>query len=97
MPFIKNDRRAPLSTGDILPEAPGDICYLEYVRLLEEWKENPRWTTIHNMCKRILTETDDIEDDDDKFTARFLAFMVIWQKYGWPYELDRIEEHGDIN
>lgn len=89
MPFVKRDLRAPLLTGDIKPKAVGDLCFLEYSQLMEAWRKEPRWTTIHNELKRIM-------QCGDASAARFLAFLEFYFNHGHPYEIEKKEENGDI-
>lgn len=89
MPFVKRDRRAPLLTGDLKPEVPGDLCFLEYVPIKDAWQKEPRWTTIHNEAKRVFGM-------DDNQAAKFLAFLEFYFNHGHPYEIEKKEENGDI-
>lgn len=89
MPFVKQDLRAPLLTGDIVPKAPGDLCFLKYSDIMAAWRKDPRWTTIHNEFKR-LTGMDDFQ------AAGFLAFLEFYFNHGHPYEIEKKEENGDI-
>lgn len=89
MPFIKSDLRAPLLRGDIKPKQVGDLCFLEYSKIMQNWRENPRWTTIHTEAKRLFGFTDD-------GAAKFLAFLEFYVRHGHRYELDKSEENGDI-
>lgn len=89
MPFIKQDLRAPLLAGDIQPQVPGDLCFLEYVKIMEAWKAEPRWTTIHNECRRIFGL-------DDAHAAKLLAFLEFYARHGHRYEIEKADENGDI-
>lgn len=89
MPFVKQDLRAPLLLGDIDPKTVGDKCFLEYYEMIKKWRENPRWTTIHN----ILKERFGLSDNQ---TAGILAFLEFYFNHGHPYEIEKKEENGDI-
>lgn len=89
MPFIKSDRRAPLLTGDIKPKEVGDLCFLEYSKIMQAWRENPRWTTIHHEFKRTFGVGDHV-------AAGMLAFLEFYMRHGHLYELEKSEENGDI-
>lgn len=89
MPFIRRDLRAPLLAKDISPKAVGDICFLEYSKIMSAWRNEPRWTTVHNEFKRIFGV-------DDMKAAAALAFLEFYFNHGHPYEIDRREENGDI-
>lgn len=85
MPFVKPECRAEGHT----PCSVGDLCYVEYKKLMEAWKKEPRWTTIHNMFKQAFNKT-------DEQAARMLAFMVFFCLHGIDYEMDKRDENGDI-
>jgi hypothetical protein len=65
MPFVNEDHREK-------PDAaiPGDRCYLHYKKMLDSWRENPRWTTIDGLL------ADFIVDEEER--AFFLAFLVFF-------------------
>lgn len=89
MPFVKQDLRAPLLTGDIQPKAVGDLCFLAYSQIMDAWRKDPRWTTIHNQFK-VMTGM------NDNNAAAFLAFLEFYFNHGHPYEIEKKEENGDI-
>lgn len=89
MPFVKQELREPLVRGDIDPKAVGDLCFLEYSKIMQAWRENPRWTTIHNEFKKA-------SGFGDHQAAHFLAFLEFYFNHGHPYELEKKEENGDI-
>ena len=92
MPFIKQEIRNALAMG-ASPETSGDLCYIEYKEMVDTWRVTPRWTTAHNIYKRLLR---DRNIDADLQTARELAWQVFFQLYVMPYELLKREENGDI-
>lgn len=89
MPFVEQQLREPLVRGDIKPKAVGDLCFLEYSQIMQNWRENPRWTTIHREAKRLFGFTDD-------GAAKFLAFIEFYFNHGHPYEIEKKEQNGDI-
>ena len=89
MPFVKPELREPLVRGDIIPKSVGDMCFLEYSQIMQNWRNEPRWTTIHNEAKRLF----DLSDDA---AAKFLAFIEFYFNHGHPYEIEKKEENGDI-
>lgn len=89
MPFIKQELRQPLLTGQIKPQAVGELCFLRYADMMEKWKDQPRWTTIHNMCKEAMCM-------NDMQASAFLAFLEFYFNHGHFYELEKKEENGDI-
>jgi len=103
MPFVTQERRDLLDQfGPKVCESVGDICYLYYKEMVTKWKNNPRWTTIHDIKRDIIVSVDMVDDlqdpltFDDAITAAELAFDVFFIKYGMPYELQKIKENGDI-
>jgi hypothetical protein len=85
MPFVTKEHRD-------MPDLtiPGDICYLEYKKIIDEWKANPRWTTAHNITKKWF----DIADDKD--AAHLLAWMVWFNMHVMPYEEQKRKENGEV-
>lgn len=88
MPFIPKDERRILAAG-AAPTTPGQMCYLEYVKLMEAWKKEPRWTTAHNLFKQAFNKT-------DAQAARMLAYMVFFLWEIENYELDKEITNGPI-
>lgn len=93
MPFIKNNRRLPLSEG-AEPEEAGEACFLHYRLMAKEWRINPRWNTAHNIYRK--TQSGRAILDPDDLAARDLAWQVFFQLHVMPYELQKREENGDI-
>lgn len=85
MPFVKQECRAE----GHLPCCVGDLCYLEYVKLMEAWKKERRWTTVHNLFKQTF-------DVDDAQAAKTLAYLVFFCLHAMEYETEKIAENGDI-
>ena len=93
MPFITQKRRDAIETGTLTDLLEGDLCYIYYKEMVEEWRENPRWTTAHNIygkmvCGNSLTFTEK--------TAYELAWQVFFNLYVMPYENEKRMIHGDI-
>jgi len=88
MPFIPNEERQELFKGNN-PVTPGQMCYLEYVKLINAWKAERRWTTAHNEFKRVF-------DVDDAQAAKTLAYLVFLIKKVMIYEDEKEKENGTI-
>jgi len=86
MPFVKPECRDP----NHIPCSVGDLCYLEYKKLIDAWNKERRWTTAHNELKTMFR----IEDDVD--AAKFLAYMVFFCKHVMKYEDEKEAENGEI-
>jgi len=88
MPFVPQSSRENLFKGNP-PETVGDMCYLEYVKLINAWKADRRWTTAHNEFKRVF-------DVDDAQAAKTLAYLVFLIKKVMPYEDEKESTNGTI-
>ena len=88
MPFVPQENRKSMKEGKP-PETVGDMCYLEYVPIMEAWHKERRWTTAHNELKRVF-------DLDDHTAAKFLAYMVFFCKHVMPYEDEKEKDNGPI-
>ena len=95
MPFIKQNLRKEIDEkGLSAAKAVGDKCYYFYKGMVDRWKEEPRWTTAHNIYKDLVYERDYLPRDEK--IAYDLAWQVFFQLYVMPYELKKREENGDI-
>ena len=83
MPFVEQSHR---DKPDLT--IPGDRCYVYYKQMIDQWKANPRWTTIDKMMDNILP--------DDNARAYFLAFLVFFLKEGMRYEEVKEALNGPI-
>ncbi len=88
MPFVPQSNRDAMASG-MPPITVGDKCYLAYKKIMGQWKESPRWTSIHIMFRDTFGVTDDK-------AAEMLAFLVFFSLHGVDYELDKRDENGDI-
>lgn len=94
MPFIPENEREYIANG-MTPETPGQLCYIEYVRLIDAWRKERRWTTAHNEFKRTIEEMFGWQLTDDQ-AARALAYFVFFNKHVMKYEDEKALENGDI-
>ena len=97
MPFIKQERRVVIrekGLNNLAQIEPGDLCYIHYKNMLDQWRENPSWTTAHEIYKHWFTNAD--PDYDNDAVALQLAWQVFFQLYIMPHELKKREENGDI-
>lgn len=85
MPFVPQEHRDSGHT----PCTPGDLCYWEYLKLVNAWKANRRWTTAHEEFKRVF-------DVDNQQAAKTLAYLVFFVKHVMPYEDEKEKENGTI-
>lgn len=93
MPFVTQQRRTLISNGEVQEFTPGDHCYIHYRRLIQQWIENPRWTTAHNLFVSRYELSDGTITDD---AACDLAWQVFFQLHVMPYELQKREENGEV-
>jgi len=103
MPFITQIRRKIIDTEGLnaLHKSsyvmPGDLCYVEYKKMMEKWKENSRWTTAHNIYREVMTTSYGIDVHSlDGVVAKHLAWQVFFYKHILPYENEKEKENGDI-
>lgn len=89
MPFIPQSNRKKISEGNPA-ESVGDLCYIEYKRLMEAWKKERRWQTAHDQFKRVF------KIEGDAYAARVLAYLVWFNEHVMLYEWEKQNENGDI-
>lgn len=93
MPFILPYRRDEIADELLDDFQPGDLCYVHYKKMVDQWKANPRWTTAHEIFKVIIT--DHMLSLDD-IAARDLAWQCFFYFHVLPYEEQKRKENGDI-
>ena len=103
MPFIKKERRKTIDdNGGYVSEKwtdiqPGDRCYAHYKRMVDRWRENPRWTTAHEIYMDVGRATrHPCNKSRDEICAMELAWQVFFIKWVMPYEREKCDENGDI-
>ena len=96
MPFITKERRDVLESphAAMFKLEPGDLCYIHYRSMIDQWKENPRWTTAHEIFRDYVLKG--FMGDDDEAAARSLAWQIFFQLHVMPYEMEKRQQHGDI-
>ena len=107
MPFIEQWRRAVIEEeglGGLATFAkpgvagmtdiqPGDRCYVHYKHLVDKWRKESRWTTVHNLLKEYYRTP--LGDEDDHI-AWALAWQCFFNLHVMEYEKKKREENGDI-
>jgi len=94
MPFVEQYRR--VANLNLLNEIqPGDLCYIHYKRMVDQWRANPRWTTAHEIYRDLMISPT-VAIDVNEQVARRLAWQVFFQLHVIPYELQKRDENGDI-
>src|SRR5581483_1143486 len=68
---------------------PGDLCFVQYRKLMREWRKSPRWTTVDTLAAPIYP--------DPEHRAYFLAFLVFFAFHAMPYERTKQRENGDVS
>lgn len=96
MPFTKQERRIAALEGSLKEYEPGDLCFLYYNFLVTEWKKESRWTTAHNLFKKMVFEDFAKPESQDHICAMQLAWQVFFIKYVMPYEDKKEAENGTI-
>lgn len=99
MPFITPQDRLRVEVEG-LPHTVGDLCYIVYKQMVTQWKNNPRWTTAHEIYRelgygpQILSQYNFTVSDCK--AASELAWQVFFQNYVMPYERVKEQENGTI-
>ena len=93
MPFVEQYRR--VENLQLLNEIqPGDLCYIHYKKMVDQWKASPRWSTAHAIYADLIFGP--VPEGLDNEAAKHLAWQVFFQLYVMPYEWQKKEENGDI-
>ena len=98
MPFIEQKRRDLIDIHGIAvltDPQPGDLCYSYYKPMVDAWKKNPRWTTAHEIFRKMMLEYNTFSFDDA--AAYSLAWQVFFNLHVIPYELEKRKSNGDIS
>ena len=96
MPFITHNERVELAEGKPA-DTVGQMCYLSYIRMVEAWNKEPRWTTAHSIYKKLsLAKQAASPMITDQIVAADLAWQIFVFRYVWPYEQEAIKRNGDI-
>lgn len=113
MPFITNENREKVhkwryereckrqlskeSVEFITSATPGDWCYIFYLKMMERWNVEPRWTTAHDIYRDMRRELMYNEHYSiDQRAACELAWQVFFHNHVIDYEYKKISENGDI-
>ena len=91
MPFVSDEHR---KNPDM--DIPGDRCYVEYKKIVDEWKANPRWGTADSMMQDLIFYLTETGDDLRYKSASILAFLVLFNLHIMPYELQKRQENGSV-
>lgn len=86
-----------IATG-VMPEAGievGDKCFIKYRDMMIAWNAEPRWTTAHNIYKKMRMELPTIEDGDEAI-AYDLAWQVFFNLHVMKYEIAKREQNGEV-
>ena len=95
MPFITQERRDMIGALVLNGSTqPGDLCYIHYKKMVDQWKANPRWTTAHEIYKDLIFGP--VPEGLDNEAAKELAWQVFFQLHVMPYEENKRKLNGDI-
>lgn len=113
MPFVIEEHRVEIRRlGPVACKDVGDICFFFYDKMVEKWKQNPRWTTAHWIYRDFVLD-DGCTSNPSTFWGAFevlqakfdlvdvkaaidLAWQCFFMRYVWNYELEKIQQNGDI-
>lgn len=113
MPFVIEEHRSEIRRiGPVACQDVGDVCFFFYDKMVEKWKQSPRWTTVHMIYRDCVLDNgctsgpstfwDAFEILQAKFdlldvkAAIDLAWQCFFTRYAWEYELEKIQQNGDI-
>ncbi len=88
MPFVNAEHR--LNPDENIS---GDRCFLHYKRMVERWKEAPRWTTADDIFMDVQSHS---QPNEAQQRALELAWQVFFQEYVMEYERAKKKLNGDI-
>ena len=97
MPFVQQHRRHAIDKygfAGLVEIEPGDRCYVHYKKMVEAWKKEPGWRTVHALMKEFKL-AEPVEADDDLIAAH-LAWQVFFNIHVLEYERLKRFENGDI-
>lgn len=101
MPFIPPLRRLDILEHRILPQTPGDQCFIYYREMLNLWRKNPCWTTAHLIYESVTNNVSPQTGYEVTYHANQLALRLAWQVFFqlhvMPYEIQKREENGEVN
>lgn len=104
MPFIKQDKRNLIEKDARLCEEFGDVCFFLYRAMIEGWRKESRWRTVHKLYRDLIMDKQWAFDEfrETKFTRRDvaaaldLAWQVLFVKEIMKYENQKESENGTI-
>jgi hypothetical protein len=96
MPFTTPEARR---MTDILgPKTLGDYCFLYYRPMVQAWKLSRRWTTAHELYRKMREETHGDKGkllEIDEVAAYELAWQVFFNLHVMPYEIEKRTVNGE--
>lgn len=81
---------------DLVDIKVGDRCYHFYKKMVECFEIKTRWTTAHNIYKKMIKDIEENNYSTDTNRAYELAWQVFFQLHVIPYELGMRKKNGDI-
>jgi hypothetical protein len=103
MPFTTSESRH--ITDTIGPATVGDRCFLRYREMLRAWRASMRWTTAHELYRKMKkdilglenTINGPTEQTQDDIAAYELAWDVFFALHVMPYELLQRTKNGEVD
>lgn len=121
MPFTTQENREKMidllrrvsEKGEIPKDAKvdlGDWCFLAYREMMIEWQKAPRWTTAHNLRRKMENDIRSLyftftldggkvhvrNDQIDIRVAHMLAWEVFFNLHVMEYERKKREKNGEV-
>lgn len=108
MPYVGTKRVEALTYGMTQPEKYGDLCALAFRPMVQQWLENPSWTTWSEIRKSVRTREwsrryvenllplSGLFSRDDAQDQTEAAAQVFYDRYVRDYEEKKFRENGGI-
>lgn len=71
---------------------PGDLCYIWYRWMKDEWNKERRWFTAASIYTMVMHSDESLQEQ----RAKELAWQVFFNIEVMKYELEKRAENGDI-
>lgn len=107
MPHINKSEQEAILKRELFPNQPGQLCWLFAKWMLEEYNKAPKWTTIHEIRKRIrspmsyndtrviVIQFGSSYTTEDVLVAADLAFIEFYRLVGAAHEDVKIRTNGN--
>jgi len=95
VPYISESIKKKLEDSSYLVNHPGEMNYLESMKMLKTWTNNRQYATIHELASSMLKSLLGKRPTDEQ-TAHFVAFLEFYRRIATPYENIKADSNGDL-